>query len=243
MTVNHVAYRIAALALALCLAACSTPSPESLSENDPWEATNRDTFEFNVWVEHNVAKPVVEVYRDVVPEPARDGVHNAVINLHAPIVLANDVIQGHPKKAVQTVARIVINSTIGIGGLIDVASKIGIPYHDNDFGITLGQAGTAEGSYLMLPFLGPLPPRDLLGTAVDGVFDPFTWSHFPGRHELLTFRSAAGILDTANRQVDQFVEIERSSIDFYATTRSLYRQSRNAQIHGAAFSNLNLPDL
>ena len=232
-----------ALVLACGLAACSTPSPESLAQNDPWEATNRDTFAFNVWVEHNVAKPVVEVYRDVVPEPARDGVHNAVANLHAPIVLANDVIQGHPKKAVQTVARIVINSTIGIGGLIDVASKIGIPYHDNDFGITLGQAGTAEGSYLMLPLLGPLPPRDLLGTAVDGVFDPFTWSHFPGRHELLTVRSAAGILDTANRQVDQFGEIERSSIDFYATTRSLSRPSRNAQIHGAAFSNLNLPDL
>ena len=227
----------------LTVAACSTPSPESLAENDPWEATNRDTFAFNVWIEHNVAKPVVDVYRDVVPQPARDGVHNALSNLHSPIVLANDVIQGRPKQALRTAARLVLNSTFGLGGLIDVAGRIGIPRHDNDFGITLGRAGAAEGSYLMLPLLGPLLPRDLVGTAVDGVFDPFTWSHFPGRHELLLTRSTVGILDTADRQLDQFEAIEHSSIDFYASTRNLYRQSRKAQIEGAAISNLTLPDL
>ena len=234
---------ILALVLACGLAACSTPSAESLAQNDPWEAANRDTFAFNMWVERNVAKPVVETYREVVPQPARDGLHNAVTNLHAPIVLANDVLQGHPKKAVQTVARVVINSTIGIGGLFDVASRIGIPWHDNDFGITLGVAGTAEGSYLMLPLLGPKPPRDLLGMGVDGVFDPFTWSRFPGRHELLTARSGTSILDTADRTLDQIDEIERSSIDFYASTRSLYRQSRAAQIRGENPLFQNLPDL
>jgi phospholipid-binding lipoprotein MlaA len=234
-----------ALALtAVCgLAACSTPSPEALSADDPWESTNRDTFAFNVWMEHNIARPVVDAYREVVPEDARDGVHNAVTNLHAPVVLANDILQARPKKAVQTVARIVINSTIGLGGLIDVASKIGIPYHDNDFGITLGRAGTTEGSYLMLPLLGPKPPRDLLGMGVDGVFDPFTWSRFPGRHELLTARSGVDVLDTADRNLDQFMEIERSSIDFYASTRSLYRQSRDAQIRGDAPLFQTLPDL
>jgi phospholipid-binding lipoprotein MlaA len=235
--------RFLPLAMTLMLAACSTPSAESLAQNDPWEATNRDTFALNVWVEHNIAQPVDTVYRDVVPEPARDGVHNVVTNLRSPIVLANDILQGRPKKAVQTIARVVINSTIGLGGLIDVASKVGIPYHDNDFGVTLGVAGTAEGSYLMLPLLGPKPPRDLLGMGVDSVFDPFTWSHFPGRHELLTVRSAVGVLDTADRNMDQFNEIERSSIDFYASTRSLYRQSRNAQIHGDDALFQNLPDL
>ena len=235
--------RVLALAAACGLAGCSTPSPEALSADDPWEATNRDTFAFNVWIEHNVARPVVDAYRYVVPQDARDGVHNAVTNLHAPVVLANDILQARPKKAVQTVARIVINSTIGLGGLIDVASKIGIPYHDNDFGITLGVAGTAEGSYLMLPLLGPKPPRDLLGMGVDGVFDPFTWSHFPGRHELLTARSVADVVDTADRSLDQFTEIERSSIDFYASTRSLYRQSRNAQIKGDEPLFQTLPDL
>ena len=243
MSVNPVASRLMAAALTLGLAACSTPSPESLAENDPWESTNRDTFAFNMWVERNVAKPVVEAYREVVPAPARDGLHNAVINLRAPVVLANDVLQGHPKKAVQTVARVVINSTIGLGGLFDVAGRIGIPYHDNDFGITLGVAGTAEGSYLMLPILGAKPPRDLVGMGVDGIFDPFTWSHFPGRHELLTARTGVNILDTADRTLDQVDEIERSSIDFYASTRSLYRQSRAAQIRGENALFQNLPDL
>ena len=233
---------IPAAALALCLAACSTPSPESLAEHDPWEGTNRDIFAANVWVEHNIAAPVVEGYRTVVPEVGREGLHNAVTNLRTPIVFANDVLQARPKKAVQTVARLVINSTVGIGGFIDVAAKIGIPYHDNDFGVTLGVAGAYEGSYLVLPVFGPKPPRDLVGMGVDGLFDPFTWSRFPGRHELLTARSVGGILDTATQNLDQFEEIERNSIDFYASTRNLYRQSRAAQIRGDLALFQTLPE-
>ena len=231
---------IPATVLALCLAACSTPSPEALAQHDPREGTNRDIFVANVWIEHNIAAPVVEGYRAVVPEPGREGLHNAVTNLRTPIVFANDVLQARPKKAVQTVARLVINSTIGIGGFIDVAARIGIPYHDNDFGVTLGVAGANEGSYLVLPLFGPTPPRDLVGMGVDGLFDPFTWSRFPGRHELLTARSVSGIIDTANQNLDQFEEIERNSIDFYASTRNLYRQSRAAQVRGdqALFQNL-----
>ena len=237
--------RPAALTLAMFLSACTTPSPESLAANDPWEATNRDVFAFDVWIEHNVAAPVNDGYRAVVPEPARDGLHNVVTNLHAPIVLANDVIQARPKKAVNTLARIVLNSTIGLGGLIDVASKFGIPAHDNDFGITLGQSGVAEGSYLVLPFVGPLPPRDLIGSGVDGAFDPLSYARFNGRHILQLSRSATRILDTVDQRRDEFETIERTSVDFYATTRNLYRQNRNAKIRGdeggGAF--VNLPDL
>src|SRR5580693_2493404 len=148
---------IAALGLSLVLGACSTPSAESLAQHDPWEKTNRDIFDFDVRLDHAVARPVAKGYRDVVPEPVRDGIHNALTNLNSPVVLANDVLQGDGDKAVNTFGRIVINSTVGIGGLIDVASKLGIPYHDNDFGITLGKNGIAEGSYLVLPFAGPMP--------------------------------------------------------------------------------------
>src|ERR1700754_2217219 len=140
----------------LCLYGCSTPSPQSLADNDPFEKTNRDIFDFDVWIEHNIAQPVDDGYRAIIPGFMREAVHNLVTNLHAPIVLANDVLQGDGDKAGDTAGRIVINSTIGIGGLIDVASKLGITYHDNDFGITLGQNGIAEGSYLVLPFVGPL---------------------------------------------------------------------------------------
>src|SRR5258706_4598622 len=169
---------LSALVLSLVLCACSTPSPESVAQNDPWEKTNRDIFDFDVRVDHAVARPIAKGYRSVVPEPVRDGIHNALTNLNSPVVLANDVLQGDGDKAVNTAGRIVINSTVGIGGLIDVASKIGIPGHDNDFGITLGKNGIAEGSYLVLPFSGPMPPRGLLGTGVDVAFDPLTYVRF-----------------------------------------------------------------
>jgi phospholipid-binding lipoprotein MlaA len=229
---KHVLAAAAALAAGFALSACSTPSPESLAVNDPWELTNRDTFAFDVWIDHHIARPIAEAYKDVVPEPARDGLHNAVTNMHAPVVLANDVLQGRPEKAVSTLGRIIINTTVGLGGLIDVASKIGIPYHDNDFGVTLGVGGVAEGSYLVLPFLGPKPPRDLIGGFVDGAFDPMTYARFDGRGTFLTVRSTFNILDTEAQNMDQVETIERTSIDFYASARSLYRQHRAAQIRG-----------
>jgi phospholipid-binding lipoprotein MlaA len=222
---------IPALALSLVLGACSTPSPESLAQNDPWEKTNRDIFDFDVRVDHAVARPIASGYRDVVPEPVRDGIHNALTNLNAPVVLANDVLQGDGGKAANTAGRIVINSTVGIGGLIDVASKIGIPGHDNDFGITLGKNGIAEGSYLVLPFAGPMPPRDLLGTGVDVAFDPLTYVRFHGKDTWMLVRFGIGILDARASTLDAVETIERSSIDFYATSRNLYRQSRNAKIN------------
>jgi len=138
----------------------------------------------------------------------------------------------------------VINSTIGIGGLIDIASKIGIPGHDNDFGITLGKNGIAEGSYLVLPFAGPMPPRDLLGTAVDRAFDPLTHVRFHGKDTWLVVRIGIGVLDGRASTLDEVETIERSSIDFYAATRSLYRQSRNAKINdGKTTPADDLPNL
>jgi phospholipid-binding lipoprotein MlaA len=234
---------ISALALGLVLSACSTPSPESLAQNDPWEKTNRDVFDFDVRLDHAVARPVAEGYRAVLPEPVRDGIHNALNNLNSPVVLANDVLQGDGDKAVNTTGRLLINSTVGLGGLIDVASKIGIPNHDNDFGITLGKNGIAEGSYLVLPFAGPLPPRDLLGVGVDQAFDPLTYVRFHGKDTWMVVRFGIGILDLRASNLDAVETIERSSIDFYATTRNLYRQSRNAKINDGKAPTDDLPNL
>ena len=234
---------VCSLALNFLLSGCSTPSAESLAQHDPWEATNRDIFAFDVWIEHNVARPVDDGYRAVLPEPAREGVHNVTTNLHEPIVLANDVLQGDGTQAVRTLGRIVINSTVGLGGLIDVAAKIGIAYQDNDFGITLGQNGVQEGSYLVLPFIGPMPPRDLLGSAVDGAFDPLSYARFHGEDTWFFVRSGLRVIDTVDKRRDEFESIERTSVDLYATTRNLYRQSRDARIRGENSNNIQLPDL
>ena len=231
------------LAAALCLCVCSTASAQEASDNDPLEGINRPIFAFDVWVEHNVARPVDDAYRAVVPEFGRDGVHNLVSNLHAPIVLANDVLQGESGKAATTSGRLAINSTIGVGGLIDMGNKLGLPGHENDFGITLGKNGVAEGSYLVLPLVGPLPPRDLVGSGVDGFFDPLSWARFPGKDTWMLVRGGLRVLDVTDRQRDQFDSIERTSVDFYATTRNLYRQNRDAQIRGqAAIATASLPD-
>jgi phospholipid-binding lipoprotein MlaA len=232
---------VSALALGLCLCACSTPSPESLAEHDPWEKTNRDIFTFDVWVEHNVGHPVDNVYRKVFPEPARKGIHNATTNLRSPVILANDVLQGDFGKAAKTLGRIVVNSTIGLGGLIDVAKDIGMPFHDNDFGVTLGKGGAAEGSYLVLPFIGPKPPRDLVGEAVDSFFDPLYWARFNNKDTWLLVRGGVATLDTVDDRRNEFDTIERTSLDFYATIRNLYRQNRAALIRGED-SKIQLPD-
>jgi phospholipid-binding lipoprotein MlaA len=223
---------LAALGASLLLTACATKDPEAIAQNDPWEPTNRAVFDFDIQVDHAVARPVAKFYRSAVPEFARDGVHNALTNLNSPVVFTNDVLQGDGDKATDTFGRFMINSTIGVGGFIDVAARMGIPGHDNDFGITLGKAGAAEGSYLVFPFAGPKPPRDLVGAGVDIAFDPLTYMSWNNSTLYMMIRAGLGVLDDRAANIDVVEQIERSSIDFYATTRNLYRQNRAAQING-----------
>jgi phospholipid-binding lipoprotein MlaA len=226
--------------VALC--GCATKDPEALAQNDPWEPTNRAVFDFDVKLNDAVAYPIAEFYNNNIPEVARDGVHNALANLNAPVVFGNDVLQGEPGKATDTVGRFVINSTVGLAGFIDVAGKMGIPGHTTDFGITLGKAGAAEGSYLVLPGLGPKPPRDLVGMGVDTAMDPLTWIRFHNSTLWLIVRGGVNVLDQYAANVDTVRQIERSSIDFYASTRSLYRQSRAAEINNGKAPESDLPN-
>jgi len=232
----------ALLCASLALSACATKDPAALAQNDPWEPGNRAVFDFDIKVDHAVATPVAKFYRAAVPELARDGIHNALTNLNAPVIFVNDSLQGDGEKATDTLGRFMVNSTVGLAGLIDVASRVGIPYHDNDFGITLGKAGAAEGSYLVLPFFGPKPPRDLVGTGVDIAFDPLTYMTWNNSTLYMIVRSGLGVLDSRAASIDTVASIERSSIDFYATTRSLYRQNRAAQIKDGKADNSDLPN-
>ena len=233
----------AALCAVLVVGGCTTTTdPDALAQHDPFEPTNRAIFDFDVKLDHAVARPAAKFYRSAVPALARAGVHNALTNLRSPVVLTNDVLQGDGDKAADTLGRLLINSTVGVAGLVDVAGKMGIPYHDNDFGITLGKWGAQEGSYLVLPFAGPRPPRDLVGTGVDVAFDPTTYMSWNNSTLYMIIRSGMGVLDERAANIDSVESIERSSIDFYATTRNLYRQHRSAQINGG--SNLDdLPNL
>ncbi len=145
------------------MSACATKDPEAIAQHDPWEPTNRAVFDFDIQVDHAVARPVAKFYRSAVPEPAREGVHNALTNLNSPVVFTNDVLQGESEKATDTFGRFMINSTVGVAGLVDIAAKMGIPGHDNDFGITLGKAGAVgrlvSGAALCRPQAAARPDR------------------------------------------------------------------------------------
>jgi phospholipid-binding lipoprotein MlaA len=199
--------------------------------SDPYEDTNRSIFAFNQTVDKSVLVPVSETYRDTLPAPVRDGVRNFLQNLDAPVVFAHDVLQAQPTLAANTLGRFVVNSTLGIGGIVDIATPMGIPYHVNDFGITLAVWGIPEGPYVMLPVLGPSNVRDTVGKIGDSFADP--GNIVAGEHHLIwasVARAAAQGIDTRSRNIETLADIERTSLDYYATIRSLYRQRRAAQI-------------
>lgn len=223
------------------LTACSTTGGNPQA-NDPYEQTNREIFDFDMRLDRHVLLPTAKAYRDVVPEVARDGVHNVLLNLNAPVIFANDLLQGEATRGGETLARFVLNSTIGIGGLIDIAAKIGIPYHDEDFGQTLGVWGAVEGPYLVLPFLGPSNPRDLVGSGVDFAFDPNTYISYNYKFYWSLGRGVFSILDMRSRSIDTLAGIERGSVDYYASVRSLYRQNRANEIANGKQDVTDLPD-
>ena len=226
--------RMLVAVLLLGTAGCATtPGSNSADQNDPYEATNRKIFALNQSFDKHIALPVATAYVKAVPEPARDGIHNFLQNLDVPVVFANDVLQGEADRAGQTVGRFVINSTVGVGGLIDVAAKMGIPGHSADFGETLGVWGVQEGPYIVLPGLGPSNPRDAVGYAVDIALDPSTWISWRSSTYFKLGRGVLELTDERAENIDTLNELERTSVDLYATLRSLYRQHREAEInHG-----------
>ena len=211
------------------------------SSDDRFEQTNRSVFAFNQKIDRNITRPVAVFYNHAVPQFARDGLHNVLINLDSPVTLANDVLQADVVRTSQTAGRIAINSTLGLGGLVDLASRVGIPAHETDFGETLGSYGVGEGPYLVLPLLGPSNPRDFAGSIVDVFFDPLIYAKWQGATALEIGHESSDVLDTRARNIDTVDELQQSSLDFYTTVRSVYRQHREFEIrHGQ--SPQNLPD-
>lgn len=208
---------------------------EDTGISDPFEGLNRAIFEFNIAVDRALLKPLAKGYVFILPEFSREMIKHFLDNLRSPVILANDLLQGKFGRAGITIERFVINSTIGIGGLFDLARELGIEGHDEDFGQTLATWGFAQGPYLVFPIVGPAPPRDAIGLGVDLLLDPFD----PLFYELLplTFSAArigTRVVDTRARHLATLDEIKAGSIDFYATVRSLYVQRREDQIRDGA---------
>ncbi|MGH8712678.1 MAG: MlaA family lipoprotein [Casimicrobiaceae bacterium] len=234
-------------AAGLAMSGCATPpapgaAPGATAENfnDPYEDTNRAIFGFNQTVDKNVLVPVANAYREVVPPPMRQSLHDFLLNLNGPVIFANDVLQGDPNLASKTLARLALNTTVGVGGLFDVATRVGIPYHTNDFGITLARWGFVSGPYIIVPVLGPSNPRDLVGQVADSYMDPA--DSIATSHRVwaaVVARTVVSGIDERSRNIETLAEIEKTALDYYATIRSLYRQRREAQIR---HEQSNLPN-
>lgn len=196
--------------------------------NDPYENFNRAMFEFNLTFDRLLFKPLAEAYRQALPQFSRDMVEHFLDNLRTPVVLANDLLQGNLNRAGVTIHRFLFNSTVGFGGLFDIVGTLGVRGHDEDFGQTLAVWGMDEGPYLVLPIIGPAPFRDAIGLGVDTFLDPVTYADISFAAKAA--RTGTRAIDTRSRHIEALDEIEKTSIDFYATIRSLYRQRRADEI-------------
>ncbi|WP_322810069.1 VacJ family lipoprotein [Terricaulis sp.] len=232
---------VSVLAFAACLAAPTVAFAQD-AVSDPWEGANRGLFAVHEGIDQAVLEPVARGYRAVTPRPVRTGVLNFIRNLRGPVIFANDVLQGEFERAGTTAARFGVNTTIGIVGVFDPASSMGLERHDEDFGQTLAVWGVAPGPYLFIPVLGPSNLRDTTGRVVDMVFDPLNWAR---GEEAETARMARGILTglAAREQVLETIDdIRANSIDPYATIRASYGQLRDSAIENGRTDVQDLPD-
>lgn len=230
--------------IAFFTTSCATTKEERVNK-DPLEPVNRVVFSFNNVLDTYIALPVAKAYVHVVPSPIRTGVHNVIANLATPVTFANDVLQGSFSRAGQSLYRFGINTTLGLGGLFDVASKLGhVPPHTEDFGETLAVHGVPGGPYLVLPVLGPSDPRDLIGTIVDMFFDPvYYYTRSRNDRDLLVTRQVLSLLDQRSRNIGRLKQIKSTSVDYYATMRSLFRQHRESEIHNGAINLNKMPKM
>ncbi len=213
--------------------------------NDPLEDLNRAMLEVNEFLQALILRPIAEFYVLMIPDMARDAIRNALDNVRSPVTLANDLLQGEGTRAWETTQRLVINSTVGIGGLIDVADKWGIKAHEEDLGQTFATWGVGEGFYLVLPIFGPSNPRDAIGKFLDGYLDPLAhYADNTDQEEISYTRTLLGGVDEFSRVMDDLKKLKETSIDYYAALRSVARQKRQADIvNGKPKEGAPVPDL
>ncbi|MFC4277462.1 MlaA family lipoprotein [Achromobacter aloeverae] len=223
--------RVASLAAAgLALAGCA--SVQNPDPRDPWEGFNRGVYSFNDAVDRNFLRPISVGYTYVTPQPVRTCVHNMFNNVADIWAAANSMLQGRGLDAINTVGRVLFNTTLGVGGCIDVATANGQPRIPNDFGTTLGVWGFGQGPYLVLPFWGPSTVRDGAGLAGDFVGNTYTSVGAIDNVRVRNSLYGLQIVDRRASLLDATDTVDRIALDPYSFVRDAYLQRRNAMVLG-----------
>ncbi|MFM1760379.1 MAG: hypothetical protein RLY75_1650, partial [Pseudomonadota bacterium] len=207
----------------------SIPAGVAPSPHDPWEPFNRSVFEFNEGLDTYLLKPVVAGYRFVLPEFVRDGIYNFFSNYSDIYTALQNLLQGKPDYAFSDLMRVVVNTTFGLGGLIDMATPGGLPKHKEDWGQTFGVWGIPSGPYVVLPFFGPSNVRDTFGTAADLESD-YLFRLLPDvaiRNSLTGLR----VVNARNTYYEAGDLLDGAAIDKYSFVRDAYIQRRAYQIN------------
>ena len=213
-----------------CVAACASSATEQHEYDDPFEGYNRAMFSFNYQVDKYVIKPVAEGYRAVTTPFIRERIISVIDTLKEPVSAGNHLLQADPEASVKSLSRFVINSTLGLVGMFDVAEGWGLPKDKTTFNETFAKWCIPQGPFIVLPLLGPSTPRAATGMALDFVFDPVYWATYQDAnvHDKASWGYAIAQGITAREAaLDILDDLERNSVDFYATMRSAYLQNQS----------------
>lgn len=220
-------FAAALLVLGLAVSGCTTGQPAGPGEfNDPYEGTNRKIHNFNKGVDRVVYRPVSNVYGTVLPKPVRQGVLNFADAVDTPRRIVNNVLQGDIEDGVHNFFRFAVNATVGVLGIFDPATAIGIESRDTDFGETLHVWGVGEGAYVSVPFFGPSTQRDLTGDVVDLITNPLNLIIGPPESYVATGAKAGEFADERYTFRDSIDDLLDNSADSYAQARQIYIESR-----------------
>ncbi len=215
----------------------------STEVTDPWEGFNRKMFGVHTFLDDNFLVPAAKGYRAVTPKPGRRGIRKFLANVRSPGVFINDILQGGFKRAGQTLARGVINTTIGFGGFADPATSMGIPGHSEDLGQTLAVWGVPSGPYTFIPLFGPGTLRGNVGRGVQIGLDPLTYVTTRPANIAKYARAGVGALSVREPLIEPLDEIRDNSLDYYASFRSFYLQARKREIANGRTTFEDLPDI
>ena len=232
--IDHRLCRALAIVVAACaLGACATPPIKHKDPRDPWERMNRATDRFNDKLVRHVAMPVGYAYRRVTPGFVRTGISNFFSNLQTPDIIANDLLQAKFKTSISDTGRLLMNTVVGVGGLLDPATPAGLAKHDNDFGRTLGTWGLHPGPYLVIPLLGPADLRDGIGRVADGYASPLNYVNNTTVHYGLYGLDVLDIDSTTLIPAYELIDSQHP-FDQYSFMRNAYLQRREFLIHGTS---------